>query len=40
MEGGVMRIGRAEIPFKEWIEQLETNWAEHWNLFWTETDLL
>ena len=40
MKGGVMRIGRAEIPFKEWMEQLETNWAEHWNLFWTETDLL
>ena len=40
MKGDVMRIGRAEIPFKEWMEQLETYWAEHWNLFWTETDLL
>jgi hypothetical protein len=40
MKGGVMRIGSAEILFKEWLEQVDTKWTEYWELFWTETDLL
>jgi hypothetical protein len=40
MKNGSMRIGNAEIPFKEWLTHLETKWTEYWKSFWTETDLL
>ncbi|KAJ4316346.1 hypothetical protein N0V94_005484 [Neodidymelliopsis sp. IMI 364377] len=40
IKGGMMRIAGEEIPFKNWLTQLESQWTEYWRGFWTETDML
>jgi tetratricopeptide (TPR) repeat protein len=35
VKGGVMRIGNEEIPFKEWLKDLEEKrWKDAWTDFW------
>jgi hypothetical protein len=35
---GRLRIGEEEVPFREWLKDLEMKWKASWDRYWLETD--
>jgi hypothetical protein len=38
VKDGMLRIGDEEMPFREWLKNLEMKWKTYWERYWLETD--